>query len=100
MDGSIDRNGRDEAVHCRGIKVAYIIEHPFHAPTINDTHYVRNRRFGRDVRVVRMPFPGGVQGGVPPFIDARPIDNPDKLAGKDSIERERETRPFQSSKRG
>lgn len=36
-----------------------------------------------------MPFPGGVQGGVPPFIDARPIDNPDKLAGKDSIERER-----------
>lgn len=70
--------------------MAYIIEHPFHAPTINDTHYVRNRRFGRDVRVVRMPFPGGVQGGVPPFIDARPIDNPDKLAGKDSIERERE----------
>lgn len=58
---------------------------------------------GRDVvRVVRMPFPGGVQGGVPPFIDARPIDNPDKLAGKDSIEREREARPFnfQSNKWG
>lgn len=71
--------------------MAYIIEHPFHAPTINDTHYVRNRRFGRNVRVVRMPFPGGVQGGVPPFIDARPIDNPDKLAGKDSIERERDS---------
>lgn len=99
MDRSTDRNvGRGGIV--RGTKVAYIIEHPFHAPTINDTHYVRNRRFGRDVRVVRMPFPGGVQGGVPPFIRARPIDNPDKLAGKDSIERGRETFRsfFQSNK--
>lgn len=47
IDRSIDRKreSRDARLHCPGIKVAYIIEHPFHAPTINDTHYVRNRRF-------------------------------------------------------
>lgn len=67
-------------------KVAYIIEHP--APTINGTHYVRNRRSAGALFVLfERRFLGACR---PAFIDARPIDNPDKLAGKDSIDRERE----------
>lgn len=89
MDRSTDRNvGRGGIV--RGTKVTYIIEHPFHAPTINDTHYVRNRRFGRDEGSCCSNAVSWGRAGRRPAIHPRPTDRQPRQIGWERLYRERE----------